>query len=265
MSIGIYKITSPSGKVYIGKSINIEKRWDVYLKIYGCEQQVKLFNSLCKYGSINHIFEIIEECSIEQLNEREIYYIKLYDSINNGLNLTEGGDGGNLNEESEELRRINSMKPILQYDLEGNFIKEYIGATEAIKYIGKGNSNNINDCARGKYKSTYGYRWLYKNNEIISKLPPLEFKPKGSKWTDERRQKTKQSRIGETRSDEYKEKIRKLKMKNIYQYDVNNNLTATFGSYKLFDGSKIIGTKKLRSILNKNIYYKGYKYSHEKY
>ena len=54
-------------------------------------------------------------------------------------------------------------------------------------------------------------------------------------------------------------------MKNIYQYDVNNNLTATFGSYKLFDGSKIIGTKKLRSILNKNIYYKGYKYSHEKY
>jgi len=71
--IGIYKITSPTNKVYIGQSINLIKRINRY-KMLKCSRQPKIYNSLKKYGVENHIFEIIEECSEELLNEREIYW-----------------------------------------------------------------------------------------------------------------------------------------------------------------------------------------------
>jgi group I intron endonuclease len=85
MSIGIYKIQSPSGKKYIGQSVNIEERWRKYKKL-SCKRQPKIYNSLKKYGPENHIFEIIEECLPEYLNERELYWKLYYNSINEGLN-----------------------------------------------------------------------------------------------------------------------------------------------------------------------------------
>lgn len=75
--IGIYKVSSPTGKIYIGKSKNIHQRWKFY-SFYNCKKQKKLYNSLKKHGFNKHIFEIIEECSIEQLNEREIYWKQYY-------------------------------------------------------------------------------------------------------------------------------------------------------------------------------------------
>ena len=66
--IGIYKITSPNNNIYIGQSINIEKRFVQYKKLRSCCNQIKLYNSFVKYGVDNHIFEIIEECNIEFFN-----------------------------------------------------------------------------------------------------------------------------------------------------------------------------------------------------
>lgn len=83
--IGIYKITSPSGKIYIGQSVNIEKRFKHY-KYKDCKSQRKLYNSFNKYESNNHIFEIIETCIESILTEREGYYQDIFNSINNGLN-----------------------------------------------------------------------------------------------------------------------------------------------------------------------------------
>ena len=74
--IGIYKITSPSGKIYIGQSININKRWDNHKRHSGIGPKLK--NSYIKHGFDFHIKEIIEECSIEQLNEKEIYWKQIY-------------------------------------------------------------------------------------------------------------------------------------------------------------------------------------------
>lgn len=71
--IGIYKITSPSGKIYIGQAINILKRWKQYGKL-NCKNQPKLYNSLKKYGFDVHVFEIIEECPIERLDELETWW-----------------------------------------------------------------------------------------------------------------------------------------------------------------------------------------------
>jgi group I intron endonuclease len=76
-TIGIYKITSPSNKIYIGQSINIKRRWKSYNYLH-CKNQIKLYNSLKKHGPENHIFELIEECSLEYLNEREIYWKTYY-------------------------------------------------------------------------------------------------------------------------------------------------------------------------------------------
>jgi group I intron endonuclease len=97
--IGIYKITSPSGKIYIGQSTNINKRWKLHIGMYFSHGINKIKRSLLKYGPENHIFEIIEECTLEQLNEREIYWINYYNSVKEGLNISLGGEGGNMIEE----------------------------------------------------------------------------------------------------------------------------------------------------------------------
>jgi group I intron endonuclease len=83
--IGIYKITNPKGKIYIGQSIDIEKRFKQYQNLHTVKQ-IKLDRSLIKYGYDNHIFELIEECIESELNNRERYYQEYYNSVNNGLN-----------------------------------------------------------------------------------------------------------------------------------------------------------------------------------
>jgi len=72
--IGIYKITNPKGKIYIGQSININKRKSAYKCIDKRIMGPKIYNSIQKYGWENHVFEIIEECLIDELFERESYW-----------------------------------------------------------------------------------------------------------------------------------------------------------------------------------------------
>ena len=87
---GIYKITSPTGKVYIGQSKNIHKRWNSYKNMSkGNIRQPKLINSFKKYGVEHHVFEILEICNFEDLNCRERYWQDEFDVIGeNGLNCT---------------------------------------------------------------------------------------------------------------------------------------------------------------------------------
>ena len=84
--IGIYKITSPSDKIYIGQSVDIHKRFEIYKKLK-CKSQTKLYCSFISYGVDAHNFEIIEECQIELLNERERYWQEYYNVLETGLNL----------------------------------------------------------------------------------------------------------------------------------------------------------------------------------
>jgi group I intron endonuclease len=84
--IGIYKITSPSGRVYIGQSIDIKRRFAKYNSLENTKEQPALVRSFIKYGVINHNFEIIEECLFEELNNRERYWQEFYDVLKHGLN-----------------------------------------------------------------------------------------------------------------------------------------------------------------------------------
>jgi group I intron endonuclease len=84
--IGIYKIISPTNRVYIGQSIDIYKRFEGYNSVQNVKNQKKLHSSFLKHGVENHVFEVIEECTTELLNERERYWQEYYNVIKNGLN-----------------------------------------------------------------------------------------------------------------------------------------------------------------------------------
>lgn len=93
----IYKITSPSGRLYVGKSINLKKRVKDYK--YQCEKRKSIVHdSIRGYGWENHKLEIIEECENDKLSEREIFWIKELNThhYNNpkGMNMTIGGEMG---------------------------------------------------------------------------------------------------------------------------------------------------------------------------
>ena len=96
--IGIYKITNKlNGKVYIGQSINIEKRWKQHINDPG----YNIHNAIKKYGKENFSFEVLLECPAEMLNNWERDMIALYDCISpKGYNLTEGGEGYRRSEET---------------------------------------------------------------------------------------------------------------------------------------------------------------------
>jgi group I intron endonuclease len=100
--IGIYKITSPSGKIYIGQGVDVLHRFYIYKKLL-CKQQTKLYHSFCKYGVENHKFEIIHECNENELNDLEIKYINQFNTFNTdiGLNLLSGGSNGRHNDETK--------------------------------------------------------------------------------------------------------------------------------------------------------------------
>jgi len=106
---GVYKITSPTNKVYIGQSYNILSRWKYYQKPKDKLKlnQPKLLNSLKKYGWENHKFEILLECSKELLDTYEILFINEYNSYNidHGMNCTLGGESNKGRIVSEESRK----------------------------------------------------------------------------------------------------------------------------------------------------------------
>lgn len=83
---GIYKITSPTGKIYVGQSVNIKRRFYHYKSI-SCKEQPRLYNSFIKHGVNNHTFEILELCDFHLLNIKERYWQEQFDCTGfNGLN-----------------------------------------------------------------------------------------------------------------------------------------------------------------------------------
>jgi group I intron endonuclease len=101
--IGIYKISSPTNKIYIGQSIDIERRWKEYKKLY-CTSQRKLYFSFKKHGVKKHIFEILEECNENMLLERESYWKNFYKVLEiPSLCCRIDGKGGKNSKETNRL------------------------------------------------------------------------------------------------------------------------------------------------------------------
>lgn len=106
--IGIYKITNNiTNNEYVGQSVNIEKRWKDHKKEAFNENshcyEYPLYKAIRKYGIENFTFVILEECLVSELNEKEKYWIKYYDTFFNGYNQTMGGDGSGNSINKEKI------------------------------------------------------------------------------------------------------------------------------------------------------------------
>lgn len=176
MTYGIYKFENKiNHKVYIGLSTNLEERYHKhYLNMNNiCHDEV-FYKALRKYGWSNFEYTILEQyeyqtedqsdCDLELLGELEDQYILQYNSlVPNGYNMIPGGTNGS---------GIMKRKPVEQYDLEGNFIKEYISAFHASLETGFCHSDICACCRENNNKKiVHGYQWKYKNsNKIIQKV-----------------------------------------------------------------------------------------------
>ena len=240
--IGIYKITSPSKKVYIGQSVNIESRFKSYLGMHSRNsQQVLLHSSFLKYGVDKHNFEIIEECSIELLNERERYYQDLFDVLNNGLNCrltTTKCKSGKLRAEtikkltgkicSKETRKKISLKTKgKQLGCENPFYgKKHTNETK--EKISKANKGKL----------------LGNKNPIYGKQRSLETKQKISKTN-----KGNNNCLGRILSEDTKNKISKSLLKKV----INIETKEIYNSYKELALLLKISHNTLNKKLNGNI------------
>lgn len=103
--IGIYKIVSPTGKIYIGQSIDIERRRLHYKR--GCySTQRRIYNSITRHGFNRHTFTVVEECSLEDLNSRERYWQEYYEVLGQeGLNCKLTGIADRKGSHSEATKK----------------------------------------------------------------------------------------------------------------------------------------------------------------
>ena len=197
----IYIISNDiNDKKYIGKtSHTIDYRWKLHLTQYPYVK-CPLYSAFNKYGIEHFSINKIEECDDNILSEREIYWIKFYDSYNSGYNATLGGEGcakydydevlrlwkqgyhirqianklnGNCHVIGNILRDLgiskkeiyrrgagNNRKLVGQFSLDGTLIKIYPSASEASRQT-NAPQPNISKCCRGEMNTCHGYIWQY--------------------------------------------------------------------------------------------------------
>lgn len=181
---GIYKITSPSGKIYVGQSKDIKNRWSSY-KTRGAKKQVVLERSFEKYGIEKHNFEILEECLVEDLDYRERYWQEKFKVVGrNGLNchyIKIDGKPKIITEESRLKKSLSKMGCLNSQSKEvidiSNFIY-YYSASEASIYVDL-NKNYLKDMLRGKVRNKTNL--IYVDDYEKGLLPNTLFKPKVSR------------------------------------------------------------------------------------
>jgi len=198
--IGIYKITNPKGKIYIGQTIDFDRRVYQY-KMLNCKEQPKLYNSLKKYGYDNHLVELIYQCDIIDLTFWERYYQELYNTIeNDNLNCflvttkdktgrhteetkrkmsesakgkkktaehiaklpqnQKGYKGKKRSEETKLKQSLNNGKARKVYQYTKD--NEFIKEWRNVTEAEKAYSiNNVSGVALGKLKTCGGFKWRY--------------------------------------------------------------------------------------------------------
>ena len=166
-------------KIYVGKSSDIKTRWSrhKYELNKGIHVNTYLQNAWNKYGEDKFEFNIIERCNEDQLNVREIYWIKTLDSYNRGYNLTEGGEGVSLPDD----------------------VKAKISAASKEWWSNPENKKKMSESRKGEGSFWYGKTFT---EDMIIKLSEAHKNP-----SEEIRQKQSRSHKGKKLSEETKNKI----------------------------------------------------------
>lgn len=187
--IGIYKITNLiNNKIYIGQSINIEKRWEEHRRsvnyINNHTYNYPLYRAIRRYGLNNFTFEIIEECNINELTEKEQYWINYYNSIvPNGYNQEQAIDskkGENCNWAILNKEKINQIIDLLKNSnlLINQIAKQFNVSSSCIEDINKGKNwvqDNLEYPIRKKAKSL-AHSGEYSNNTVLTNALVMEIR-----------------------------------------------------------------------------------------
>lgn len=206
----IYLVTNfENGKLYIGQTVNtIEHRWNDHISeaYNGNKSNSLLHRAIIKHGASSFGICVLEECTDINLNEREKYYIKEYDTYythNKGYNLTWGGEGNTKYSDEEILylwnqgyrnceiarllgakditislrinsligkgaaqaRRADSTKiSVIQYDLYGNYVRDWDGASIAEKELGL-SGGSISRCCNKQRTNSGDFLWKKSNDD----------------------------------------------------------------------------------------------------
>lgn len=165
----IYLRTSPSGKYYVGQTIDENRRNNEWSNLKRPYSGGVIDTARKKYGPENFKYEIlfeIKSSNIEEvnivLNDRELYFIDKYNStdLNCGYNLALGNKY--MYGKGILSRQYYVNKSVVQLTPSGKFIKLWVDIYE-ICYKLKLNSSNILRCCKGYNKSSGGYRWIFED------------------------------------------------------------------------------------------------------
>lgn len=167
--IGIYKITNQiNGKIYIGQSIDIQQRWKQHKQqVKGIRSNNKLYQAMREYGIENFLFEIIEQCEFSQqeLDERQRYWIKYYNSYENGYNSTRGGQI----EGSWAIYNPDDIRKLWDQGYSFKEIQEKVGCSRSIiqqRLQGYGDYNAFTSHSRGAIKAMSEGKMNHLNNTV---------------------------------------------------------------------------------------------------
>lgn len=168
----IYKITNKlNGNSYIGLTIrSVEERWKEHKyrskNITSNSQTIN--KAIHKYGVENFSFEVLEDnIDNEVLKEKEQYYINLYNTYNNGYNETLGGESGEY---------LQTGISVCQWDLEGNFIKQWRTAQSVEDELGWAHEDLLR-CCRGERITSHGFLWTFSLEQKPIKRKNKHIKP----------------------------------------------------------------------------------------
>lgn len=182
--LGIYSVTNKiNGKIYIGQSIDIERRWQQHKYSNG---NIILRNAIKKYGIDNFEFKILEKITpnnkskieiTEELTKLEQKWFDIEEPFlkENGYNIQKTSKP-NLtpNRDKHFGSKISKIKidnnhtgkNIIQYDLNGLKIKEWRSAADVERKLGY-NAENISASCLRKTKTSNNFIWRFKN-DILS-------------------------------------------------------------------------------------------------
>lgn len=170
----IYKVTSPSNKVYVGiTSTSLQERKRKHKNLAFKGRKGKFPEAIRKYKDslLWEVLELVEDW--KTATEKEINYIQQYNSFNSGYNCTLGGDGvlgtvawnkGKTNIYSEEVLKNNCInngaKLFDVYFKNGNYVGRWLNQTQCARDLILNNCH-INSCLKNKLKSHGGYIFKY--------------------------------------------------------------------------------------------------------
>lgn len=179
MSSGIYQIENKiNSKVYIGSSNNIKRRWQKHKALlrHNKHPNSHLQAAWNKYGEDNFIFSIIELCNIDSLLDREQYFINIRNPEYNQTLIAGKVEmttdrrmklSRSITQAYKDGRMQKSIKTIYQYDLKGNYIREYASLGEASNTLNIPISN-LSYAANGKCNIAGGYVWRFYKTEKLN-------------------------------------------------------------------------------------------------